>query len=178
MNMQKASGLRQWMQIYFLYRNAFPKEERRPFSSIRSMSKTGKVDVWYFTEGTEFAGLATAIHGDNNLTLLDYFAVNQKHRDRGWGSRMIPMIVNQYQGRHLFGEIEDQDPNAPNSEDRKRRKQFYLRLGLQELGVHIRFFGVDMELLSTGYPLSYEEYKTFYKKALGQDFAENLQLRN
>lgn len=175
MNMQKASGLRQWMQIYFLYRSAFPKAERRPFSAIRSMSKTGKVDVWYFEEDGQFAGLATTINGDNNLTLLDYFAVSEKNRDKGWGSKMIPMIVEKYQGRHLFGEIEAPDPNADNNENRKRRKQFYLRLGLVAQDIYIRFFGVEMEILTTGYPITYQEYEAFYRKNLGDEFAKNLE---
>lgn len=175
MNIQKASGLRQWMQIYFLYRNAFPRAERRPFSAIRSMSKSGKVDVWYFEEKGEFAGLATTINGDNQLTLLDYFAVSAKNRDRGWGSKMIPLIVNQYKGRHLFGEIEALDPAADNYEDRKRRKQFYLRLGLVDLGIYVRFFGVEMELLSSGYPITYQEYEDFYRKNLGEAFVRHLE---
>lgn len=174
MNMQKASGLRQWMQIYFLYRSAFPKAERRPFSTIRSMSKTGQVDVWYFEEDGQFAGLATTVNGDNNLTLLDYFAVSEKNRDKGWGSKIIPMIMEQYQGRHLFGEIEALDPAADNYENRKRRKQFYLRLGLVARDIYVRFFGVEMEILTTGYPITYQEYEDFYRKNLGEAFAKNL----
>lgn len=174
MNMNKASSPRQWMQIYFLYRSAFPKAERRPFSTIYSMSKTGKIDVWYFEENDKFAGLATTINGDGELTLLDYFAVSKKNRDKGWGSKMIPQIIEKYQGRNLFGEIEALDPHADNYEDRKRRKQFYLRLGLVPRNIYVSFFGVEMEILTTGYPMTYQEYEDFYRDNLGEKFAENL----
>lgn len=178
MHMKHPTSPLQWLNLYRLYRSAFPKAERRPFSSILSMSQSGQVDVWYFEEDDHFAGLATTINGDNSLVLLDYFAVSPGHRDQGWGSKMLKMLLTQYHGQHLFGEIEAQDPTADNAQDRIRRKKFYLRLGLQELGIHIRFFGVEMELLSNGYPLTYPEYENFYRKALGDAFVSHIEPLN
>ena len=161
MEIQQASHIKHWLKIYPLYRSAFPKSERKPFSIIRSNQKKGKGDVWYFEEGGVFAGLTTTVKDENGMVLLDYFAVSEKHRDQGWGSRMLPLILNQYAGKRLFGEIEVEDPNAENYAERKRRKQFYLRLGLRALGIKVKLFGVDMELMSNGCDVTYEEYLEF-----------------
>lgn len=174
MEIQKASGLKHWMKIYPLYRSAFPKSERKPFSVIRANQKNGKGDIWYFEENGHFAGLATTVNGDNDMILLDYFAVTDKHRDQGWGSKMLKLLLTQYQGKRLFGEIEVVDAAADNYEERKRRKQFYLRLGLTALGVKVKLFGVDMELMSNGCTVSFEEYLEFYRKNIGEFAVKNI----
>lgn len=168
MEIKPAAGLRHWLNIYPLYRSAFPKSERKPFSIIRKNQKTGKSDIWYFEENGVFAGLATTVNGDNGMVLLDYFAVSKKHRDQGWGSRMLPLILQQYEGRRLFGEIELVDETADNYNLCNRRKQFYLRLGLTALGVKVKLFGVDMELMSNGCQISFAEYLEFYRRNIGE----------
>ena len=43
------------LRLYLLYREAFPKCERKPFSIIRAMAKLGKTDLWYFEDEKGFA---------------------------------------------------------------------------------------------------------------------------
>lgn len=174
MEIKPAHHLGHWMKIYPLYRSAFPKSERKPFSMIRKNQKNGKSDIWYFDENGTFAGLATTVNDENGMVLLDYFAVSAKHRDRGWGSKMLPLILQQYEGRQLFGEIELVDETAENFETCNRRKQFYLRLGLTALGVKVKLFGVDMELMSNGCQVSFEEYLEFYRKNIGEFAVKNI----
>lgn len=174
MTIQPAAGLRHWIKLYPLYRSAFPREERKPFSIIRANQKKGKSDIWYFEEDGKFAGLATTVNGDNAMILLDYFAVTGKHRDQGWGSKMLKLILEQYRDKRLFGEIEVVDPAADNYEERKRRKQFYLRLGLVPLEIKVKLFGVDMELLSNGCTVTYEEYREFYRENIGEFALKNI----
>jgi len=42
------------------------------------------------------------------------------------------------------------DENAANNEQRKRRREFYLRNGFKETGHGLKYFGVDYEIMSTG----------------------------
>lgn len=174
MELIKAAGLRHWLKIYPLYRSAFPKSERKPFSLIRKNQKTGKSDIWYFEEDGQFAGLATTINDENGMVLLDYFAVAENRRDQGYGSKMLRLLLQQYEGKRLFGEIEIVDEKAENYLDRKRRKQFYLRLGLTALDVHVKLFGVDMELMSNGCSVSFPEYLEFYRRNLGEFAVKNI----
>lgn len=175
MNMFAPTGILQWWRIYHLYQTAFPRAERKPFALIRKKSREGKFDVWYFEEDNKFVGLAIAIVGEDGRILLDYFAVSGKVRSKGNGSRMLQQILKQYEGRDLFGEIELEDPTAENNADRIRRKAFYLRNGLVEVGVRISLFGVEMELLSNGFTMTFEEYLDYYCKNIGEFTRDRIQ---
>lgn len=174
MEIRKASRLGQWIKIYSLYRTAFPRSERKPFSMIRSMQKQGKSDVWYFEDQGKFLGLATTVNDKGGKVLLDYFAVTGSSRGKGYGGKMLQLILKQYQGRGVFGEIEAVEESAENYPERKRRKAFYLRNGLQELGIHVTLFGVDMELLSNGCDMTFQEYQEFYRQNIGEFAVKNV----
>ena len=68
--------------IFALYRTAFPRAERKPFSVIRKMAKRGRADIWTIRHDGRFAGLAATVNGQENI-LLDYFAVKSALRGRG-----------------------------------------------------------------------------------------------
>ena len=162
MKVQKVRTLIQWIKIYCLYQSAFPREEKKPFSMIVSMWKRGKTDVWYCEKGNIFAGMVITINAPDRI-LLDYLAVNRKIRGQGLGSKMLQSMRQLYDGKEVFLEIEMQDETAENHEERKRRKQFYLRNGMSEMKVYIKLFGVDMELLGFDCSFSFEEYHEFYR---------------
>lgn len=174
MEIKEVTRLSQWMQMYHLYRTAFPKAERKPFWMIRRKKKLGESDVWYFEEDGRFKGLATTVNDAGGKILLDYFAVTGKDRGKGNGGKMLKLILKQYEGRNLFGEIELADENATNNAERIRRKAFYLRNGLVALGVKVNLFGVDMELLSNGCQVTFEEYHAFYCRNIGEFARDNV----
>ena len=162
MNVGKVRTLLQWIRIYRLYQSAFPASEKKPFSMIVSMHKKGKSDVWYCEKEGEFAGLVVTINGPEKI-LIDYLAVSEKRRGQGIGSGILQAIRQIYAGKGVFLEIEVQDENAENSEERKRRKQFYLANGMTEMRVYVELFGVDMELLGYDCSLDFDEYREFYR---------------
>jgi len=173
MNMRKATGLMQWLRIYQLYRSAFPVSERQPFSMIYKMSRAGKTDVWYITVDGRFVGLAISINGPDRI-LLDYFAIAPAHRNGGYGSEILKMLISHYAPKALFGEIENVVDDGEDLALRKRRKQFYLRNGLKEMEVMVYLFGVKMELIGTGTPLTFEEYRSFYADNYSQWAADHI----
>ena len=162
MDIKKPSGLLEWLRIYCLYQSAFPANEKKPFSMIRSMQKKGNSDVWYCVEKGKFAGLVITINGPDKV-LLDYLAVTAKRRGQGIGSQILKKMREQYVGKGVFLEIEIVDKAAENYEERKRRKQFYLSNGMTPMNVFIELFGVDMELLGFDCTLTFEEYHNFYR---------------
>lgn len=147
-----------WLRIYRLYRQAFPREERKPFAIIRRMCRDGRTDVWIAKADGHFVGFASTING-GDTTLLDYFAIESKLRARGLGSTFLQALLDKYPS--LFVEIEVADRDAPTGE-KARRKAFYLRNGLQEMHVVADLFGVRMELLGRGCSLDFDAYRTFY----------------
>ena len=161
------------LRIRILYREAFPRCERKPFSIIKAMVRRGKSDLWCFKDDGGFAGLCTTINGKDNI-LIDYLAVSKRRRSQGVGSKMLSMLLTHYESYGVFLEIEELDPTAKNNGERIRRKEFYQRAGLSPMDTHVKLFGVDMELLGKGCHLSYDEYKNFYLNNYGKFAYDNI----
>ena len=165
--------LREWLKVYGLYQSAFPANEKKPFSMIRTMCKKGKSDVWYCVENGKFAGLVITINGPDEI-LLDYLAVAKNRRGQGIGSQILKAMREQYAEKGVFLEIEIVDEAAANYEERKRRKQFYLSNGMTPMNVFVELFGVDMELLGFDCSLTFEEYHDFYRDNYNEWAAEHV----
>ena len=161
LTLRKPASHRDWLRIRLLYRQAFPRCERKPFSIIRRMCREGRTDVWLAEQEGRFLGLAATINGAQDV-LLDYFAVCPKQRGQGVGSAFLQALLHTYEGRGLFVEIEATDQDDPSGE-KLRRRQFYLRNGMEDMHVVAILFGVRMELLGRGCTLDFDEYRHFYR---------------
>ena len=171
--MKKPEGILDWLRLYRLYLSAFPREERKPFGLILRMYKKGTTDVWCLKREGRFVGLGITINGPD-LILLDYFAIEKKRRQQGVGSAALPVIVDYYGDKGFFLEIESTLEDAPNKNQRLRRKAFYLSCGLRELHTTAKLFGVNMELLGVRCQLNYDQYKAFYRDNYNQWAADHI----
>lgn len=155
------------LRLKRLYKEAFPKYERKPFSVIRRLERDDRGDIFYLSEDKEFLGMATTVRSGDTV-LIDYFAVKKNKRGSGYGSRMLDEIVKLYTDKGVFLEIERITDDAPNKELRIRRKAFYERLGFRSMNVFIELFGVEMELLGYNVNLTFREYLDFYSENIGE----------
>lgn len=169
----QAKGFLRWAKIRRLYRKAFPRSERKPLSIIKSMQKSGKSDVWFFEKNGKFVGFAATINGDK-IILLDYLAIDVNCRGMGIGSEVLKMLHRQYAGKGVFAEIELADDNAAASDYRRKRKQFYISNGMNELNVYAKVFGVDMELMGWDCRLDFNAYRSFYRDYYSEFAAKNI----
>lgn len=174
MQLIQAKTKLQILKIHLLYRAAFPKEERKPFSIITMMQAQGKTDIWYAQEKGRFLGFATTIN-DENLILLDYLAIKKSVRGKGYGTRFMKEMLSIYQGKGFFVEIELVDQQAENYEERLKRKQFYLACGMEDLHVSALVFKVPMELLGKDCTLDFQSYHDFYRDNYTVRSADNIQ---
>lgn len=158
----RVSSPAEWIRIYAIYRSAFPRCERKPFSMIVSMWRRGKTDVWYCGRNGRFAGFATTIN-EESLILLDYLAVRKKGRGQGIGTEMLNALKQAYAGRGLFVEIESPFEDGRNLQERRRRKRFYEINGMRPAGVMAEVFGVKMELLCWNCRVDFKRYQNFYR---------------
>ena len=171
--LQAPRYLGHWLQIYKLYRAAFPRAERKPFSTIVNKYRQGVFDVWCICRGGKFSGIATTInHGD--LILIDYLAVLPQYRSQGIGSATLQLLKEKYHGKDLLLEIESVYEDHPEKALRLRRKAFYLRCGMMPMGVMINLFGVAMELMSFGRTVTFQEYLRIYTDSTGQWIASHI----
>ena len=164
----------QRMQVIRLYYASFPANERKPFGIILKKQREGKTDVWRIEAGGRFAGFAATINGDG-LILLDYLAVSKAKRGRGIGAACLRALKEKYAGSGFFVEIESVYEEEAGLEERLRRKKFYLRNGMKELGVLADVFGVRMELLGWDCELDFEGYQAFYRDHYSPWAAEHLE---
>ena len=117
-------------------------------------------------ENARFIGLAVNMM-DGDTALLDYFAIAPEHRNGGYGSRSLALLLERFRGKKYIFEIEMQDPSAENAADRKRRKAFYLRNGLKETGLFAKVYGTDFEMLTPDGSLTFQQYTEFLQTILG-----------
>lgn len=152
--------------IVRLYKEAFPRSERKPFSLMERRERFGHMEILSIEEEV-FLGLAiTVLHED--LVLLDYFAISSGARGQGAGGRALSLLKKRYAGRRLFLEIEFPEESASNYADRLRRREFYRRHDITPVGLDIEDMGVHMEVLSYGCPVSFAEFTTLLEKGLGK----------
>lgn len=161
--------------ILELYQQAFPKEERKPFSIIERKAAMGSMEILGIKENGKRVGLAITALGES-MVLLDYFAIKQENRGQGVGSEALRLLQDLYSDCQLWLEIEEPDETALNNQERIRRKKFYLRNGMKETGIRIRLFGVSMEILSTDSSMTYAQCEKLYRELYGPMYQKVIQL--
>ncbi len=173
LKLERPKGLSVWAKVYCLYLQAFPASERKPFSMILRKYRQGVTDIWSVMHGGRFAGLAITICSPDTV-LLDYFAISSKLRGGGIGSAALGLILEQYQDKAFFLEIESTQTDSPEQVLRQRRKNFYLRCGLEELHTTGKLFGVEMELMGKNCTMDIAKYKTFFADHYSQWVADHI----
>lgn len=149
-----------------LYRDAFPLDERAPFFMLARKAEKGLADWWGIYEDGEWIGFFYVV-ADEKLAYVFYFAIDGQKRGRGCGTRALAALRAQYEGSRIFLAAEAIDPAAENYAERVRRKQFYLRCGMEELHTRVREGNVVYELLGTGGAVSGREYSRLVRRWAG-----------
>ena len=159
-------------QLKKLYKNAFPRAERKPLSLIKNRCKEGKMEVFaVISDACEFAGVVITALGESAV-LIDYLAISTEVRSCGYGSQTLEILKKIYDGKKLIIEIEDPDVPSKNREQRIKRKNFYLKNGFKPLDFKISLFGCEMIML--GFPdcISFDEYRAI-QESIFRKFPEN-----
>ena len=157
-----------------LYREAFPAQEQKPFFLLKALHRKGKAEILYLWDG-DFRGLAiTLLFKD--LVLLDYFAVSEGERGKGYGSAAIAAILERYRGKRVLIEIESPDDHAENNAQRLQRRRFYLRNGFTDLALPVCVYGTDFELLANQCSVTYDEYVSIYRFTIGKYFTRKINI--
>lgn len=150
-----------------LYKSAFPNCERKSFNFMLKKRRKGETDMFSIeSDSGEFLGLAITFKY-KDMVLLDYFAVSAEQRGKGIGSRALKLLKEKYSDKRFFLEIESTAKPHPELEKRKKRRAFYIRNAMIPAGFSAHVFMTDMEILTAGKSLTFEEYRELYYKGLG-----------
>ncbi|MCD8197503.1 MAG: GNAT family N-acetyltransferase [Lachnospiraceae bacterium] len=132
-------------------REDFPRSERRPFSSMKRMTKEGKYACYgYYNNGSLWAYACYILTENGMYALLDYFAVVPGLRGHGVGSEFLQHLKNVVPVKcGVFLEAESPDSTKTNEEARlrQRRINFYLANGALLTNSKCLVFGVDYNIL-------------------------------
>lgn len=168
----------------------FPSNELKPFSMIEKLMNSGCYECcgFYEKENDELCAYAFMMADtDTNMLLLDYFAVCEEVRERGYGSIVIELLKEDYtKWDGMIFEVEDDD-TADTEEEKKirqRRIAFYERNGVVMTKQKSSAFGVDFKLMSLGLGREIKEdnvgylLSAIYRKMLPEKlFREQFRLR-
>ena len=141
--------LTDYKDICALMKRVFQKEELMPMWLIRllSLKKNYNFKVYYDQE--LLVGIMFTIESDDTLFVF-YLAVNDEIHSKGYGSKLLHVLFEQYPNKSvtLFIETMD-DKDALNYEQRVKRLAFYERNGFLQTGIKAGFHTPFVDILST-----------------------------
>lgn len=149
-------------EVKGLYERAFPENERRPFRGLLTVPKSSAESVALYDEDL-FCGFASFLNG-KTMSHIIYLAIDENLRNWGYGSMALQALHAYKSGRRIMVDIELEKDAAPNNEQRRKRKQFYLRNGYEQTAIRYRWRREDYEILSYGGDVSEEEYEAFWEE--------------
>lgn len=157
-------------EVRRLYEASFPEAEKKPFSFMLQKRQEGFFDILAIEDGEgEFCGLAIMLLS-GELALLDYLAIAPEHQGGGLGGRTLEELRERYGAERIVVEIERTEgaaaEAADNLQDRQRRRAFYLRNGMAPAGLLVELMGVEMEVLTYGRRLTFQEYYDMYDRVI------------
>lgn len=156
----------QWKDIKEIYKEAFPKQEQKPFFLLKASVRRGKVEIYTAVEESQLLGFAAVIPL-GNLVMVDYLAVSSKIRSRGTGGFIMGELCKLFGDKKIVLLIEKTDKQAKNSEQRLARRRFYLKNGFTTSGLFVNGVSGTMEVMNYGGLVHPEEYLTMQRYALG-----------
>ena len=129
----------------------FPADELKPWAAINALYDRGVYQSYGLYEGEALLGYACLTkQAEADWLLLDYYAICAKYRSHGYGSQFITKLWEALKDKQgIFVEIEliACAKDDAEREIRTRRRQFYLRNGLEATRMRTKLFGVDYEML-------------------------------
>ena len=123
---------------------AFPIEERMRVEEMYNWN--GKSEVLGFFKHEELIGF-TLILMNEAVVFMVLLAIDRQYRGRGYGSKVLAAIKNQFPDRQIVLDYEEVTEHSENYAQRISRKQFYLRNGFQETGRYTILSGDRYEIV-------------------------------
>lgn len=162
----------------------FPSEELKPVEVMLNLLKK-KIYICYGLYDNEDLLAYAFIVTLKEYMLIDYYAVCEKHRNKGIGSKLLAILKEQckdYNG--IFVEVEKVEEAFEDAEKltRKRRIEFYKRNGFKMTKISIELFKVNFSVMclynkKTEESVIYKGLEGIYKEIVkGKLYLDNVKL--
>ena len=149
-----------------LYVNAFPREDKFAFDAMCRFAEGGGAEFSAYLDDKTFCGFSFTLTAGKYLFVL-YLATDENLRSHGYGTRALQLLAQEHPGKDFVLDIELPYEDAPNAEQRYRRRAFYERNGFWCTG---DVFGVEDNLyliLTTGETWDREDFLDCARRAHG-----------
>lgn len=150
-----------------LYHSAFPAYEQMPVWLLLKKSKSEDVLFYHIYDDETWIGFVYIII-DEDLLLLQYFAIDDSVRSKGYGGEILLKIKEKFSKYRIFFGIEQPDEKAENNEQRIKRKNFYEKHGFHDSGYTIKQSNVTFEILLRGNPIVIDDFYRLMEKLWGK----------
>ena len=126
---------------------AFPKDERLEIDRLISLKERGLVDLKAVYDDELFVGFYSLTVYSHSVYLF-FIAVEDHLRSKGYGSQILKQLHQLYKNYQIVIDMEPVVSHADNYEQRKIRKEFYLRNLYYETHYYMTYNQMTFELLS------------------------------
>lgn len=165
--MQLVDAKKYEKQIKYLYKTAFPRNERAPFFFLCRKTKNQDNSFYAISDNEEFVGLVYTIKNER-MVYVFFLAIEEEKRSKGYGSKTLALIKEMYTECVVTLAIEDTaDEGADNHIQRIKRLEFYKRNGFEQLNIRVNEAGVVYELLGTKTGVTQTDFLALMKNYLG-----------
>lgn len=120
--------------FYAIYSTSFPLSEQKFRDALLAMQHASFYTIYLAYNDEKIVGFCIMYHPhDDNFFLLEYMAVDESLRGIGLGSTLLQSSIEQLFEAHgiraLLIEIDSPEKSSKDHEIRKKREEFYRRLG-------------------------------------------------
>ncbi|MEK4670230.1 GNAT family N-acetyltransferase [Niallia sp. FSL R7-0271] len=159
---------KEFNKVKALISESFPRNEQIPFWFLLWKSKKNFVDLLGVYADNSLVGFIYLItHKD--LTFVLYFAIDNKHRSKGFGSMAISKLREYCPNNRIMLNIEAVKENASNYEQRVKRKKFYINNGFKNASLMIEENSNNLfEVLVNNSDVTVAEYTNLLKRFTGR----------
>lgn len=112
-----------------------------------------------------------------DLVYLFYFAIDEKQRGKGYGSRLLWKLQEQYKGKVIFLAREQLVESARNYEQRVKRREFYSKNGFVDLPYQLKEAREVYDVMSVGGTVSAKDYDTLITNWCGKFIRKMVDMR-
>lgn len=153
-------------KIKKLYYEAFPRNERVPFTFLKLSARKNKAIFFGIYDKDCFIGLIYNIYY-KDIVYVYYLAIDKNLRGKGYGSKILETIKKEYNQCRIILMSEEINESSNNYEERIKRKRFYNNNGFRDLYYKVKEAGVIYDMLGYGKEVSHKEYKELMKNYWG-----------
>ena len=107
------------------------------------------LDFTAYYDGEEFIGF-TIVYPRKSINWFWYFAVCEKLRGKGYGQKILTQMIEHYKGQSFVLDMESTTQVSENIDQRKHRRDLYLRNGFRDTNVYRTYNDITMTIMMRG----------------------------